>query len=206
MKNQSCGCGFAILWLAVFSTAVVLFCVAILFAYSINDLAGWSLVKAINIGAGNIITAVVAGMALVLAYREYRIRNAPKFYCRFELSDIGVDPLAINVSVKSTSSEMISVRLSDLSLGDQSITPAQPPISNDVLQPEDQRTFLALSVARDSEEPARFIRFMVTCASTTGPNHRSTLRCGIKIVRSIRNGAFHPFAEWDIYEFKTAFW
>jgi len=188
--------------------ALILACVA---GTLLKETGGWAMVKAVNRDAGNVLTAAVAGMALLLAYREYRIRNTPTFYCGFDLTDIDPNPAAIVFSVKNTFVGMIQMRFSDLYIDDDSITLADalnlPNVSNEVMRPEGTTRISSLAIPRNIGKEPRHIRFNLTCSSTSGPTHRSTLKCGVKISRvQPLNGGVRISAEWDVYDFSAGLW
>jgi hypothetical protein len=65
-------------------------------------LSGFPLdLKCINDRYGDLITALVAGVALFLAYKEFKIRNSPVFFARIE-SLYREPDLALSIFVKNT--------------------------------------------------------------------------------------------------------
>lgn len=65
------------LWMGAWT---VIFCG--MAAGTMRELGGWSLVQKANNTFGQLLAAMAAIAALSLAYREYRLRTAPVFYCK----------------------------------------------------------------------------------------------------------------------------
>ncbi len=135
----------------------------------LRDAGGWSLIRTLNDHAGNLLTALVALLALTVAYREYVARNSPLFSPNIRSDDMHFGDTYYDVEIVSHFDKVIHLETVFHRVHADAVTVhfARP---TEILRPSERVCVLRIAVPKEANAQAP-ISIALTCIGRSAVSH-----------------------------------